>query len=352
MNIRKEQHILDENNGLQILHGYHTVKSKTAAVVKDILFSFAEQVHDIDLKILWCKTDPNKLHSFWLRADDLTPKLFWRGENIRQIWIVQFDISCFVSRTYSQLYSQNSVERSDKLKIKMCIPALGRHTFTLERQKIHRCIINVESVQSSPTWSSSRHFQVDELVNVDENVNDTTQGFHSQSMAVQSLTSQEIVDSRNETDGLMILENPSICNTATLLVIPNIPDKESQRDRRPLSISMGNMQNWWYSSKPYRSIHALKLSELLHSWIPMQTKYYIIYLFSHSAKKLVLFVFGSECFDLLAATKCFQLLSAWCNCATWNVVSKPRIHEMRNQNQEIMVLTLEDNKTNKTMIIA
>lgn len=75
---------------------------------------------------------------------------------------------------------------------------------------------------SSPTWSSSRHFQVDELVNVDENVNDTTQGFHSQSMAVQSLTSQEIVDSRNETDGLMILEN--------------IPDKESQWDRRPLSI--------------------------------------------------------------------------------------------------------------------
>lgn len=76
--------------------------------------------------------------------------------------------------------------------------------------------------RSSPTWSSSRHFQVDELVNVDENVNDTTQGFHSQSMAVQSLTSQEIVDSRNETDGLMILEN--------------IPDKESQWDRRPLSI--------------------------------------------------------------------------------------------------------------------
>lgn len=121
----------------------------------------------------------------------------------------------------------------------MCIPALGRHTFTLETGLNRFFLLST----SSPTWSSSRHFQVDELVNVDENVNDTTQGFHSQSMAVQSLTSQEIVDSRSEMDGLMIPENPSICNTATLLVIPNIPDKESQWDRRPLSISMGNMQD-------------------------------------------------------------------------------------------------------------
>ena len=128
----------------------------------------------------------------------------------------------------------------------MCIPALGRHTFTLETGLNRFFLLST----SSPTWSSSRHFQVDELVNVDENVNDTTQGFHSQSMAVQSLTSQEIVDSRNETDGLMILEN--------------IPDKESQLDRRPLSISMGNMQDS-YSSNSYRSIHALKLCELLHS---------------------------------------------------------------------------------------
>ena len=67
----------------------------------------------------------------------------------------------------------------------------------------------------------------------------------------------------------------------------------------------------------------------------------------------MLFVFGSECFDLLVATNDsnFFLLDAIVP-FEMSSVSKSRINEMTDQNQEIMVLTLEEKQTNKTMIIA